>query len=157
MESIQIIRLNNNYFDQLKTLHKQCLADVQYSDETYYKFVSNNYFSYGAINAHNNLLGFIVMMVIYNEGDIISICVAKQHRKCGIASGLLKHCITHLQLTKVFLEVAITNYSAISFYNKHGFTIVSTRKHYFIDGADAFIMLKNVSRETFLLQRIPTK
>lgn len=157
MESIQIIRLNNNYFYQLKKLHQQCLADIQYSDKTYYKFVSNDYFSYGAINARNNLLGFIIMMGIHNEGDIISICVAGQHRKCGIASRLLKYCIKHLQLTKVFLEVAVTNYSAISFYNKHGFIIISTRKNYFSNGTDAFVMLKNVSRETFLLQRIPTK
>lgn len=46
----------------------------------------------------------------------------------------------------VYLHVQISNESALSFYKKHGFTIVSTAKNYYeqIQPRDAYVLKKDI-------------
>jgi len=42
------------------------------------------------------------------------------------------------------LQVDVTNTGAIAFYKKHGFTTVRTLRHYYANGNDAFLMVKEL-------------
>ena len=42
------------------------------------------------------------------------------------------------------LEVRVSNYKAINFYKKHGFSTILTKEKYYENGEDAYYMMKGI-------------
>ncbi len=90
----------------------------------------------------NALYGFCIAQHVFDEVEILSIVVKKALREKGYGHKLLHNIfdIAHSKgATNVFLEVRPTNIPAISFYKKHGFKHIATRRHYYKNGDDALI------------------
>ncbi len=75
---------------------------------------------------------------------VVSIAVRKSHRRMGIATGILKQAMTNAAdiygATECYLEVRISNFSAIKLYEKLDFENVKRNRGYYLDGEDAFVM-----------------
>lgn len=148
------IKLTKVYLDQLQLIHQECFPNVYYSQKTYLSFLTNEiYKSHAIINDSNEIQSFIVLMIISDEADIISIGTQLKKRRMGIASNLLLSCEKIYSLKKIFLEVSCQNIQAIEFYKSRGFDIINIRKAYTKqennEVVDAYLMLKNVPRGTF--------
>lgn len=92
------------------------------------------------------LCGVASMYAIAGEGQIMNVAVSQNHRRKGIAFGLMNEIIaraTEKDCENITLEVAENNQSAISLYEKCGFCTVGRRKGFY-DGTDAFIMEKKL-------------
>ncbi|MBO4770385.1 MAG: ribosomal protein S18-alanine N-acetyltransferase [Clostridia bacterium] len=89
-------------------------------------------------------VGYAVMLYLLDDGEICTVCVAKEHRRKGIGSLLLESLVNEgKQLgIKIFnLEVRAENSPAITLYEKHGFTITGKRKNYYSNPIeDALVM-----------------
>ena len=48
-------------------------------------------------------------------------------------------------MRKVRLEVRVSNKAAINLYKKHGFKIVYAIKNFYLNGEDAYVMMKNLN------------
>lgn len=80
----------------------------------------------------------------HNTGRIYSIAVNPEYRACGIGGVLLRKTIEFAHqkgLRSIFLEVRTDNSTAISVYEKNGFTKRSIKPEYYHDGADAYSMV----------------
>jgi len=73
--------------------------------------------------------GFILCQGDNIEAEIITIATRPGVRRQGVAGALLKAACA--KTAGMFLEVATDNQSAISFYEKHGFTRIGVRKNYY--------------------------
>ncbi len=90
--------------------------------------------------------GFIVWRAVADEAEIITIGVAPNARRSGIAAAMLgimeadlkKHGVKH-----IFLEVAADNAPARALYEQNGFVQVGVRPGYY-DGTDAIMMRKDI-------------
>jgi ribosomal-protein-alanine N-acetyltransferase len=89
------------------------------------------------------LLGYICPMQLLDEGQILDVAVAPDHRGKGI--GRLLVCTALDQCRRrgavvVSLEVRISNADAISLYRNIGFIESGRRKGYYENGEDALLL-----------------
>jgi len=92
----------------------------------------------------NQIIGFIEYAKIYDKAELNFIFVKEEYRKNGYAQKLFDYMLNDLNdISNITLEVNINNNSAINFYKKNGFEIVSKREKYY-NGIDAYLMLKVV-------------
>jgi ribosomal-protein-alanine N-acetyltransferase len=91
------------------------------------------------------IVGYLCGNVILDEGHILNLAVHPQWRNLEIASSLIKEMIDIMRerdCRSVFLEVRISNEQARIMYEKFGFTLLGTRKNYYISPVeDAVIMV----------------
>jgi [ribosomal protein S18]-alanine N-acetyltransferase len=82
-------------------------------------------------------LGFV------KKGHVVSVAVLEQHRGAGVGKALMLEGINGVVSRKcdeIYLEVRISNRSAIKMYEKLGFQIKSALRAYYRDGEDAYLM-----------------
>ncbi|MCS7120643.1 MAG: ribosomal protein S18-alanine N-acetyltransferase [Nitrososphaerota archaeon] len=83
------------------------------------------------------------------KGHIISIAVLPAYRRRGIGQALIKEAlramIQYYKAKSCYLEVRVTNTSAVNLYKKMGFEIERVIRGYYSDGEDAYIMSENLS------------
>lgn len=97
---------------------------------------------------NKKVFGYMLVIMMYEEFHIGSICIDENYRNLGYGEKLLK---SFFDITDSFgydttLEVRYDNYSAIKLYEKLGFEKSGIRKNYYKHGKDAIIMWrKNVN------------
>jgi [ribosomal protein S18]-alanine N-acetyltransferase len=97
-------------------------------------FAASGTFANGAIEAKEELTGFVLSRVAAGEAEILTIAVAPQWRRRGIATCLLAPHLSRLaatQVNRLFLEVDVENTAARALYANFGFEQVGERKAYY--------------------------
>ena len=90
--------------------------------------------------------GFAVWRNVADEAEIITIGVAPDARRNGIASAMLvivEKNIKNQGVKKIFLEVASNNIAGKKLYENNGYKVVGMRPKYY-DGIDAILMAKDL-------------
>ena len=94
-----------------------------------------------------NILGYAFFSVIGTDSHLLNITVSKNYQRKGYGKKILEKVLYQskvLGATIVFLEVRVSNYRAIDFYEKFGFKRDAIRYNYY-DGnpkEDALLMSK---------------
>lgn len=132
----------------ISLLHQNCFLKY-WSDSEFIKLLKlNSTYAWGYYNKQE-LIAFIMINVILDESEILTICVDPNHRKQAIAQKLLSYVIDFLytkKMNKLFLEVNEKNKIAQHLYNKLGFSNIAIRKNYYISDKetnDAVVMAFN--------------
>ena len=100
----------------------------------------------------HQLQGFLLLRVIGDEAEILSIGVKKRVRRNGIGKYLIeqaKRFSTLHQLRSILLEVAETNRNALGFYKKQGFIKIGIRNNYYI--------FSGKNKKNALIMQLPIK
>ncbi|MBQ9833734.1 MAG: ribosomal protein S18-alanine N-acetyltransferase [Bacilli bacterium] len=110
--------------------------------------INNNYKVYVA-DQNDMVIGFLIVLNTFEISNLILIFVDEEYRHRHIGTSLLDYYISELSLDveKIILEVNVTNKNAIKFYQKFGFDIIHTRKNYYSDNNDAYIMERKIKDE----------
>ena len=105
-----------------------------------------------AEDGEGNVLGYVGMMYVIDEGYISNVAVSAKYRWQGIADALicaLYERASALELAFMTLEVRKSNLPAIRLYEKHGFSVVGSRKNYYdLPKEDALLMTCFMKRGT---------
>jgi len=105
-----------------------------------------------ANNFVHQLQGFLLLRVIEDEAEILSIGVKKRVRRNGLGKYLIeqaKRFSTLHQLRSILLEVAETNQNAVGFYKKQGFLKIGIRNNYYV--------LSGKNKKNALIMQLPIK
>jgi [ribosomal protein S18]-alanine N-acetyltransferase len=97
-----------------------------------------------------NLTGFIVAEGDRGSGHIITIDVIATARRSGVGSLLLRAAEDRLRAAgcrSVELETAVDNVSALSFYKRHGYSVIKTFPRYYSNGVDALVLEKDLAQK----------
>ena len=89
------------------------------------------------------VVGFVGILTIIDEVNIMNIVVRKNSRNLGIGSFLLENVIDFSKQKKaslITLEVNETNLPAINLYKKYNFKQVGLRKKYYNNTDNAILM-----------------
>ena len=87
-----------------------------------------------AETAAGEVLGYVGLLFVLDEGYISNVAVAPEHRRRGIARALLRelvHRAEEQKLAFLTLEVRARNAAAIALYASLGFEPVGRRKNYY--------------------------
>ena len=96
----------------------------------------------------NLVIGICVFHVVLDEAQINFFVVDQKYRKKGFGTYLMSYLIKECEksnLTKLFLEVSNTNFTAEKFYNDFDFYTVGIRRNYYRDGSDALLKEKKLT------------
>jgi len=79
------------------------------------------------------LVGFIVLRTIIDQAELQNISIHNDYQLLGYGEYLLNHGINNLadSVNQVYLEVRVSNFSAIRLYNKMGFLEMGQRRDYY--------------------------
>lgn len=127
-------------FDEIANLHKLCFPNKPWSASDFADLKKSGC----EIIVSQN--GFAVWRNVADESEIITIGVAPDARRNGIASAMLviiEKNIKNQGVKKIFLEVASNNIAGKKLYENNGYKVVGTRPKYY-DGIDAILMTKEI-------------
>jgi len=135
-------------FETLWRLDQECFPPgISYSRmelKTYMRKRAS--FTLVAADANDKIAGFILTHA-GSTGHIITIDVVAAARRAGVGSRLLRAAEDRLRAagsTAVSLETAVDNVSALSFYKRHGYSVVKTWPRYYSNGVDALVLRKEL-------------
>ena len=99
---------------------------------------------YYVVEDANGVVGYAGAWLVYDEGQITNIRIRPSARRQGfgakLTSALIEECFKR-GMHEIFLEVRISNLSALSLYRQLGFTVKGMRKNYYSEPKeDAYIM-----------------
>ena len=99
---------------------------------------------YYVIEDTNGVVGYAGAWLVYDEGQITNIATRPSASRQGfgakLTSALIEECFKR-GMHEIFLEVRISNLSALSLYRQLGFTVKGMRKNYYSEPKeDAYIM-----------------
>lgn len=100
-----------------------------------------------AENNEGSITGFIAVLVVSDELQILNIVVSPEFRNKGIATLLIRSAAIHaatIGAQNCFLEVDAANQPALSLYEKLGFKETGRRPKYYSNGNDAIMMLATI-------------
>jgi ribosomal-protein-alanine N-acetyltransferase len=95
----------------------------------------------------DRLVGFAIMEYGEVQAHMVLFAVHRAHRRKGVGSALLSwlEATTRVAgIDLIRLEARARNTDAISFYLKHGFTVLGLRKGYYQGVEDAVRMAKDL-------------
>ena len=96
--------------------------------------------------AEDTILGYIIMYVSFEEGEISNVAVAKSAQNRGIGSALMQAILEkglEESVTRFILEVRVSNTPAIALYKKFGFTEIGIRRDFYEKPReDALVMVR---------------
>jgi ribosomal-protein-alanine N-acetyltransferase len=97
----------------------------------------------------DRIVAFLILEVhrAGRSGTIVTLDVRETHRRKGYATQLLNRAediLLRYGVEAYDLQVDTTNRAAIKFYKKRGFHTVRTIRHYYANGNDAFLMVKEL-------------
>jgi len=98
------------------------------------------------------IIGFILAFAAADEAEVLTLCVAPQHRRQGVGRKLLKELERKLaarHIVHLHLEARVSNLAARELYARVGFGETGRRRRYYptADGQpaeDAVLMAKDV-------------
>lgn len=125
----------------------ECLSHASHWTESMLRdcFSSDSYAVYGWFDTHENLKGFCIVQMVYDEFTLMNIVVHPDAQGQGIGGQLLNYlqALAASQPARLWLEVRASNQPARRLYKSCGFKAEGRRPNYYPlkDGReDAVIM-----------------
>ncbi|GHT92326.1 N-acetyltransferase GCN5 [Alphaproteobacteria bacterium] len=134
MNKVYILKLNGTKdSEDLADIHAACFRD-HWSFECFRSLMEKTQCFGFIANYEQQDCGFVLCQYVFEESDLLQICVLPEYRRKGIGKALLEEAKTYAQsngIEKIFLEVAVNNSSAIKLYESAGFQKLFERKGYY--------------------------
>jgi ribosomal-protein-alanine N-acetyltransferase len=129
--------------DQIVEIEKKCFS-MPWSKSAFSNELLNKWAYYQCALIDNNIVGYMGMWKILDEGHITNVAVLPEYRKRGIASLLIKKmieiCICS-EIENMTLEARESNFEAIRLYEKFGFIAVGKRPNYYQRPDEAAVIM----------------
>lgn len=138
---------------KVRELKKEDIKKVVYLEETFLgetlgeemieSELGSNVTKFYVAILNEEVVGYIGRYEFLGEVEILNFVVDEIHQRKGIGQLLFNQVEQDVQnLNKMTLEVRESNTKAINFYLKNGFKQISVRKHYYKNGEDAKVLIK---------------
>ena len=150
--SFRITRMTAAHLPQVAALEKVCFPADPWSAELFWAALESPHTVLLAAEGEDGMaLGYAMLSVVLDEGNLDNIAVAPYFRRQGVAEALLSTLIEfgRTSLSVLLLEVRASNLPAIALYEKHGFVPVGRRKDYYESPReDALLMTLDFKKES---------
>jgi ribosomal-protein-alanine N-acetyltransferase len=142
----RIVDVTEEYLDAIAELERMCFSCPWTAEQLKTQLKDDRHEFIMAIDDSGEVLAYVGMMYILDEGYISNVAVSPKYRRQGIADSVIESLLAkgeELKLSFITLEVRAGNEAAKSLYQKHGFLPVGQRKNYYdLPKEDAILMTK---------------
>ncbi len=144
---MNIEKLTVNNTQAVQKLLSECFS-TPWSCENISSLLSSEYGECFGVFDEDELVGYIALEWVLDEGSLTDLAVSPTYRRQGLASLLMDRLIESAQsknLSFITLEVRASNLPAIKLYQKYGFLEAGRRPDYYRNPTeDALLMTKNM-------------
>lgn len=111
------------------------------------EYSTNNYV---IVDDCDGIFGFIILLIVLDECQLLNIAITKQYHKKGLGNSLLNYSINSLptSVKSIWLEVKKSNIAAQKLYRNFAFKLVGKRTNYYKTSQgyeDALLFTKKLS------------
>lgn len=109
--------------------------------------IDNPLIWFRVIEVNNDVIGYIGGYFFMEDGEILNFLIEEEYQHLGYGTQLFNSIMDEASLIgikRVTLEVRRSNKKGLNFYKKHNFKEISVRKHYYKNGEDAIVMMKEL-------------
>ena len=137
-------------FETLWRMDQECFPPgISYSKQELKAYLRRRgSFTLVATNADEGQVAGFIVVHDGSTAHVITIDVDTAARRLGVGSLLLQAAEDRLRAEgarAVGLETAVDNVAALSFYKRHGYSVIRTSPRYYSNGVDALVMKKDLS------------
>ncbi|MCI5727591.1 MAG: ribosomal protein S18-alanine N-acetyltransferase [Clostridium sp.] len=141
---IELKEMTSSYTEGVFNVGKLSLKEAWSLDSINKELDNKNAKYIVAVTENNEVVGFIGLWIVLDEGDITNVAVHPNYRKQKIASLLIEYVINNMKnwnISSLTLEVRKSNIPAQNLYKKFNFNVSGIRKNFYSDNnEDAYIM-----------------
>lgn len=131
---------------EVATIEKEIFEDDAWSEQMLKEELADNPFGhYYVLVEKEKIVGYCGYMVMYENAEILTIGVLSNYRRSGFGTMMMDLMLNEAKAADTLgmsLEVRVSNQAALALYHRYGFKIVATRKNYYQNGEDAYLMFK---------------
>ena len=138
------VKMNESHVRQIAELERLCFNDP-WSENSIASELNNKLSLWLVALEDDKVVGYVGSQTVLGETDMMNVAVHPDYRKQGIGTGLIVGLIGELEKRgshSLMLEVRVSNESAISVYQKLGFTEVGRRKNYYRNPKEDALILR---------------
>ena len=96
-----------------------------------------------------SLAGYVVALIVGDEGEIADLAVAPNSRRRGLGRALIDRMLAELAglgVRSLYLEVRESNHAARTLYDSRGFRLIGRRRGYYrLPVEDALLLAKEIA------------
>lgn len=132
---MQIQNMKSSDVDSMMLIEQSCHTHPM-SHKNMLSCFGGRYFSKG-LYIDDSLVGFYMAEMAGPDFTLMDICISPQYQGKGYAKSLIENLIeeaNNRNAESIFLEVRVSNISAIGLYEKCGFNEMGIRKDYYPAG-----------------------
>lgn len=140
---MKIEKMTKEHLESVYLIETECFSHP-WSKQSLENELNNDTSLFWVAIVNNDVIGYIGMSVVIDEGYIFNVAVSQAHRKKGIGSALINELVTYGKknnLCFITLEVRESNINAQSLYSKFGFIKVGERRDYYSNPKENAILL----------------
>ena len=139
-----ITTMTSGHVPQVAALEELCFRDPWSENSVASEL--NNPLSYWLVALEGEqVAGYVGSQTVLGETDMMNIAVHPDHRRKGVAEGLINALVEGLKAREshsLTLEVRSSNAPAISLYEKLGFARIGLRKNYYRNPKEDALILR---------------
>ena len=116
-------------------IENTCFSDA-WSEQSFRDDLGNENYCYLAATVEDQLVGYCGYLKAIDTADIVNVAVDPDFQRKGIGGLMLEALMDHgirNGVSVFFLEVRMTNETAVRLYRKAGFEQIGVRKKYYTD------------------------
>ena len=140
---MKIEKMTKEHLESVYIIETECFSHP-WSKQSLQNELNNDTSLFWVATENNDVIGYIGMSVVIDEGYIFNVAVSETYRKKGVGSALINEIVTYGKknnLCFITLEVRESNINAQSLYSKFGFIKVGERKNYYSEPKENAILL----------------
>ncbi len=146
-KSVIIERMSEEHLDKVVQIESDSFS-IPWSKKSFEESLALDYtiFLVVMLEDTKEIVGYIGIYKVFNEGDITNIAIDKKYRGMGIGTNLMLEAMNYirkLEIKDLMLEVRKSNLVAQGLYEKVGFKSIGIRRNFYEKPLeDAVIMWK---------------
>ena len=147
--TIQILEVKNEDINDILIIENELYHKPWKAKDYLYELNDNPFAFYlkMIIKETSEVIGFIGFWIKFEQAEITKVSITKKYLGHKLSKLLMQDAEKRIVLAgcnNITLEVRVSNERAINLYKSCGFRIVTTRKKYYENGEDAYLMLKDL-------------
>ena len=140
---MRIEKMTSGHLDDVYIIETECFSHP-WSKQSLEEELNNETSLFLVAKEENEVIGYIGMSIVIDEGYIFNVAVRESYRNKGVATALINELVTYGKKNNfcfITLEVRESNQPAISLYSKFGFIKAGERKDYYSNPKENAILM----------------
>ncbi len=144
---LKIRRMQKKDIESVVRIEREQFKDAWKPEHFLFEIEEHPYSIPLILEYEGEIAAYMICWAMFEELHLANIAVSRKYQRQGLGKYLMDYIENSLILNEnsIILEVRVSNLPAIKLYEKAGFKVYFERKHFYPDGENAYVMIKELN------------